>query len=238
MNGVRLRQFAFIAADLDAATEQVHATLGLEVAHRDESMSIFGLRNVVCPLGQDFIEVVSPLGPDTSASRYLQRHGEGGYMVLFQVGDPDAARGAVSRLGVRTIFDYADEHHSTLQLHPKDCGGVMVSLDWTDDDWPAAGPRWRAAVRTDRAHGFSRLHITADDPAQMLDRWAALTGRPHSDGALRLDNAVVKIGQAQNGDRVGVSGLTVKSADVDLAETTQTLLGIPMTFEIEVSTGV
>jgi len=47
----------------------------------------------VFALGDCFPEIVSPARPDTAAGRYLDRHGRGGgYMVIFDLEDLEAAR--------------------------------------------------------------------------------------------------------------------------------------------------
>ena len=60
MSWVRLRQIALVARDLDAVVGELHDAFGLEVAFRDPSVAAFGLHNAVLPIGNQFIEVVSP----------------------------------------------------------------------------------------------------------------------------------------------------------------------------------
>ena len=68
----------------------------LDVAYRDPGnrpgreagVSIFGLKNFVMPIGNQFLELVTPLmpGPSSAGGRYIERRdGPGGYMLLFQV---------------------------------------------------------------------------------------------------------------------------------------------------------
>src|SRR5881396_3636428 len=128
---VRLRQAVLVAADLDAVSERLRAELGL--------------RNAVFALGDTFLEVVSPVQEGTAAGRHLERHGgDGGYMVIFQVDDLDAARERVRRLGIRVVWQIDLEDISGTHLHPADMRGAIVSLDRPDPapSWRWGGPGW------------------------------------------------------------------------------------------------
>src|ERR1700727_3727281 len=90
---MRLRQIALVATDLAAARADISAVLGLDYAYDDPGVGKFGLRNAVFPIGDTFLEVVSPKEPGTTAGRLLEkRGGDGGYMVILQVEDLVQAR--------------------------------------------------------------------------------------------------------------------------------------------------
>jgi hypothetical protein len=79
----RLRQVALVARELDPVVAALERTLGLAVAFRDPGVAEFGLRNALFPVGDQFLEVVSPTQPGTTAGRLLERRGgDGGYMVI------------------------------------------------------------------------------------------------------------------------------------------------------------
>ncbi len=71
----RLRQAVLAARDLDAVAGELRAELGLGEPYADPGVGYFGLRNAVFALGDTFLEVVSPVEPDTAAGRLLERHG-------------------------------------------------------------------------------------------------------------------------------------------------------------------
>ena len=64
---MRLRQVALVARELDRSVEDLCAVLGIGVAHNDPNMAIFGLVNAVVPVGNTFLEVVSPAVGGTTA---------------------------------------------------------------------------------------------------------------------------------------------------------------------------
>jgi catechol 2,3-dioxygenase-like lactoylglutathione lyase family enzyme len=124
---MRLRQIALVARDLDPVVDDLCAVLGITVAFRDPGVGVFGLRNAVMPVGETFLEVVSPIAPDASAVRYLARRGgDGGYMVLLQTSSLDADRRRLDALGVRVVWEIELPDIRSVHLHPRDTGGVIL----------------------------------------------------------------------------------------------------------------
>src|SRR3989442_15299063 len=88
---MRLRQIALVARDLEPVVADLCGVLGIEVAFRDPGVAAFGLHNAVMPIGNTFLEVVSPVRDGTTAGRLLERRGgDGGYMVILQTADLEA----------------------------------------------------------------------------------------------------------------------------------------------------
>src|SRR5260221_2887318 len=102
---MRVRQFVVVARDLDSVVEDFRTVLGIEVAFNDPLVKEFGLKNSVMPVGDTFLEVVSPIDPNATAERYLQRRrGDGGYMLILQSDELDRDRARLEGAGVRTIW--------------------------------------------------------------------------------------------------------------------------------------
>ena len=69
-----------------------------EVSFNDPGVGHFGLENAVIPIGNDFLEVVSPVEENTTAGRFLdKRNGDGGYMIIIQVDDFDKSKAIVTK---------------------------------------------------------------------------------------------------------------------------------------------
>ena len=118
---MKLRQCVFVTKDLESSREELCDILGLEVAYRDPGVAKWGLVNVVCPTGHDFLEIVTPFQQGTSAGRYLERrHGDGGYMVIIQVDDAQAERKRVTGLGVRAVAQKDLPEYQYTHFHPAD----------------------------------------------------------------------------------------------------------------------
>src|SRR5260370_8098111 len=72
---LRLRQIALVAHELTPIAQDMHDLFGLEVGFRDPGVKTFGLENALFPVGNQFIEVVSPIQENTAGGRYLDRRG-------------------------------------------------------------------------------------------------------------------------------------------------------------------
>ena len=68
---MRLRQVAWVANDLAESTAQVRDHLHLDVCYSDPGVGVFGLENVLFPVGDQFLEIVSPVADNTTAGRLL-----------------------------------------------------------------------------------------------------------------------------------------------------------------------
>ena len=85
---MRIRQLVLVAENRDKVVNDLCNLFRIEVAFYDPGIIHFGLENAVIPVGDTFLEVVSPVQEDTTAGRYLDRRkGDGGYMVIIQTDD-------------------------------------------------------------------------------------------------------------------------------------------------------
>ncbi len=198
MSWIRLRQVALVAHDLDVVVEDLHRAFGVEVAFNDPSVATFGLRNAVIPVGNQFIEVVSPTKDGTAGGRQLERlGGDGGYMVICHTDDQPSVRERLGPLGVRTVLDHDDHGYIIMQLHPADTGGSFLEIDFQpggDDPsgpWTPAGNDWQRARRTDIVDGVAGVVVQSRAPEATAARWNAITACDVTDGVLQLDNAIV-----------------------------------------------
>ena len=178
---IRLRQICLVAQDLDAVVGHLESVFSLRTAHHDPAVATFGLRNAVIPVGDQFLEVVSPVRGGTTAGRYLDRRGgDGGYMLIFQSDDQPHHRAIIDRLGWRVVTDFESNGYTCMQVHPADNGGTFLEIDRQDpwDDWHPAGPDWRSAVDTSMTLGFVQADVGCADPESVANRWGAALDRP------------------------------------------------------------
>lgn len=192
---MRLRQIALVGHDLEAARADITAVLGLGEAYADPGVGKYGLHNAVWPIGDTFLEVVSPKQAGTTAGRLLdKRGGDGGYMAIFQCDDLAAARDRVKAQGVRIADQFDGEGVAFTHLHPRDLGGAIVSIDAMvpRERWEWGGPNWKDNVRTEVACEIVGAELQGEDPEAMARRWA---------GALGLD-----VTAAETGWRIALDG--------------------------------
>jgi hypothetical protein len=192
---VRLRQAVLAAADLEGASATLQAGLGLGEPFHDPGVALFGLANSVFALGDCFIEVVSPVQPETAAGRYMARRGgDCGYMAIFDLEDLDGARARARALGIRTAWEVDLPDISTTHLHPRDMAGAIVSLDRSRPygTWRWGGPEWTGRVGAGAPGRLDAITIAAVQPLEVAARWAEVLGVPVREGPrLDLDDGAV-----------------------------------------------
>jgi hypothetical protein len=218
--GTRLRQIALVAKDLAAVSADIRAVLGLDYAYDDPGVGKYGLRNAVFPIGNTFLEVVSPKQEGTTAGRLLERRGgDGGYMVILQVDDLAAARTVIHAAGARIVDQWDGEGAAFTHIHPKDVGGAILSVDAMDpkERWEWGGPEWSRHVRADVSTAIVGAELQAEDPAGMAARWAAVLDRSAiPDGAdwkISLDEGEIRFVRASDGRGDGLGAFDVAVRD-------------------------
>ena len=218
---IRLRQVALVAHDLEAIVGRLHEAFGLEVAFRDPGVATFGLVNAVIPVGNQFLEVVSPTRDGTAGGRQLERMGgDGGYMVICHTDDQAPFKARAAAMGIRSAIDVDDHGYRIWQLHPGDTGGSFLEIDlqpgWDDEPqpWMPAGKEWHRAVRTEVIDGITGIELAA--PAGVRERWRELLGVEH------FDNAELRW---SDGTR-GIVTVDVHATDRTRAATTETICGV------------
>jgi len=219
---MRLRQIALVAHDLEPVGAQLHAAFGLQVAFRDPAVGVFGLVNVVMPVGGAFLEIVQPVREDASAARYLKRRGgDAGYMLIFETRDAKAHRERLAAQGLRAVAA-RDGHYSFTHFHPGDFGGVLVSIDSVGDgsqwrepmsDWPPAGRNWREFPAAPEVLGIAGATIQTRDPEAMAARWSELLQVPRHRATLQLEGATLQFVAPVDDDSTGIVGIDIRVDD-------------------------
>ena len=218
---MELRQIALVARDLEPVVEDLCAVLGIEVAHRDPEVRIFGLCNAVMPIGDTFLEVPSPMSEQTAAARWLERHGgDGGYMVILETANLKEERARVVDLGIRVAWEVTLDDMSTVHLHPRDLGGAILSFDQPNPpgSWRWAGPDWQNTPASRYCRGICGVELQAPDPAAMVRRWSRALARPAVELAddafgISLEPGTIRFVPDADGRGEGVSALQLTAAD-------------------------
>jgi hypothetical protein len=179
-------------------------------------MVIFGLVNAVMPVGNTFLEVVSPAQDGTTAGRYLERRGgDGGYMLVLQTRDLGRERERVEKLGVRVVWEANTGRASVIHLHPRDIGCSLVSFDQMSewDAWEWAGPDWRSKVRRDSTTGVVAAELQSENPERSATRWSEVLGTPRRGLEIPLDEGTLRFVEVADGRGEGLGGIDVEATD-------------------------
>jgi hypothetical protein len=183
---LRIRQIVFAARALEPSVTQFVQGFGTRIVYRDPEVATFGLENALLTLGDQFVEVVAPTRADAPAVRHLERHGDSAYMLILQTDDLARDRERLARLGVRIIWQSSHADMSSVQLHPKDLGAAIVSLDESvpAESWRWAGPDWQRDWQRTSNDVIREVGIAARDPQRLARRWAEVldTATPEYDG--------------------------------------------------------
>jgi hypothetical protein len=232
---MRLRQIALVAEDLALVQADITAVLGVDYAYDDPGVGKYGLHNAVFPIGDTFLEVVSPKGPGTTAGRLLQkRRGDGGYMVILQVDDLAKARARVRDASARIADQMDGDGVAFTHIHPKDIGGAILSLDFMKpkERWEWGGPQWQSHVCTDTSLTISGAELQAENPAQMSARWAQVLGLPVAEvegiWRIRLDGGEIRFVADRDGRGDGLGAFDIVVRDIDAVRSAAAARGLVM----------
>lgn len=121
--------------DFDAAVEFHRATFGLELAH-EEVNEEQGVREGMLRAPGDpgtgaAVQILAPLGPDSTIAKFLDRRGPGLQQLAYRVSDIEATIAALRASGVRLLYETPRRGTAGSRInfvHPKDAGGVLIEL--------------------------------------------------------------------------------------------------------------
>ena len=224
---LRLRQICLVAYELKPVVEDFKAIFGLEIAHVDPGVGIFGLENTILPVGNSFLEIVAPIEENTAAERYLKRRkGNGGYMVITQCDDLPPHEAHIRAMGIRVVHEMDYEGFRGMQLHPRDTGGAIFEIDWNegfeqpDGPWWPAGKKWRPCKRSDVISHFHAVELQSENPLKLAQRWSevaqiALQSQNSDCPVLPLENANLRFVKTTDGRGEGLGGIDLKVVNKD-----------------------
>ena len=129
----KLNHVAIAVPDLTAAAALYRDTLGAKVSDPID-LPEHGVTTVFVELANSKIELIHPLGEDSTIENYLKRSPDGGmHHICFEVTDIIAARDQLKREGARVLGDgeprIGAHGKSVLFLNPKDFCGTLIEIE-------------------------------------------------------------------------------------------------------------
>jgi methylmalonyl-CoA/ethylmalonyl-CoA epimerase len=121
---------ALAVEDLEQAVDTYSSLFGAEVELRGR-IEDEGVEAVYLRIGGGRLELVSPLRPDTSVGRFLERRGPGLHHVAFEVADVGAAAEELSARGATVIEPGLRRGlggHDVAFVHPESLQGVLAEV--------------------------------------------------------------------------------------------------------------
>ncbi|CAB4930405.1 unannotated protein [freshwater metagenome] len=116
--------------DLDDQIAYHRDVLGFELVHR-ETVESQGVEAVLFDVGENHVELISPLGPDTGVAKFLAKNGPGLHHVAYQTQDIVSALATLKERGVQLIDEeprVGIRESRVAFLHPKSTGKVLTEL--------------------------------------------------------------------------------------------------------------
>ena len=126
---MRIDHVAIAVKDLDDALAFYREALGLEVTGRRE-VPAEGVEIAFLPTDDTEIELISPLDPENSIGRFLEKRGEGIHHLCVGVEDIEAAVAQLKDEGARVLSEIKSHADGTryVFIHPKSTHGVLMEL--------------------------------------------------------------------------------------------------------------
>jgi methylmalonyl-CoA epimerase len=126
----RIDHIGVAVEEIEPALELYGKAFQLRLVHR-EVVPAQGVEAVLLDVGENHVELLAPLGPDTPVGKFLASRGPGLHHVAYQVGDIDATLTALKEAGVPLI----DEQPRTgirgsrvAFMHPRGTAGVLTEI--------------------------------------------------------------------------------------------------------------
>ena len=126
----RIDHIGVAVEDLDAALKLYAEVLGMPVVHR-ETVTEQGVEAILLDVGENHVELLAPLGPDTPVGKFLAKKGPGLHHVAYQVTDIEATLASLRDAGLRLIDEtprIGIRSSHVAFLHPAATGGVLTEI--------------------------------------------------------------------------------------------------------------
>jgi methylmalonyl-CoA/ethylmalonyl-CoA epimerase len=126
----RIDHIGVAVEEIDPALELYRDALQMHVTHR-EVVEAQGVEAVLLDLGENHVELVAPLSPDTPVGKFLARQGPGLHHVAYQVTDIEATLEALSAAGLALIDKeprIGIRNSRVAFMHPRSTQGVLTEI--------------------------------------------------------------------------------------------------------------
>ena len=126
----KVEHIALAVEDLESAIAHYADIWGLEVSHR-ERVEDQGVEEAMLPLGDVFLQLLGPTGPDTTVGKFIARRGEGLHHIAYEVDDLEGTLANLKEKGVPLIDEVprrGGRGHMVAFVHPKGNHGLLVEL--------------------------------------------------------------------------------------------------------------
>lgn len=128
--GRRIAHIGIAVESLEQALKLYRDGLGIEMTH-SELVADQGVKVAFLPLGDSEIELLEPLGSESTVARFIERRGEGIHHLCIEVEDIQASLQQLAAQDVQLIDEsprIGAEGKLVAFVHPKSANGVLIEL--------------------------------------------------------------------------------------------------------------
>ncbi len=126
----RIDHIGVAVEDIDASLALYEQAYAMELVHR-EVVEEQGVEAVLLDVGENHVELLRPLGPDTPVGKFLAKKGPGMHHVAYQVTDIEAALEQLRSAGLRLIDEtprVGIRNSRVAFVHPASAGSVLTEI--------------------------------------------------------------------------------------------------------------
>ena len=126
----RIDHIGVAVEEIEPALELYRDSFGLVLTHR-EVIDEQGVEAVLLDVGENHVELLAPLHPDTPVGKFLARQGPGLHHVAYQVSDIDATLEQLKQAGMQLIDQQPRigiRGSRVAFVHPRATVGVLTEI--------------------------------------------------------------------------------------------------------------
>jgi len=126
----RIDHIGVAVQEIEPALELYRDSFQLVLAHR-EVVQEQGVEAVLLDVGENHVELLAPLGPDTPVGKFLAKNGPGMHHVAYQVADIEATLHTLKQAGMQMIDEsprIGIRGSRVAFMHPRSTAGVLTEL--------------------------------------------------------------------------------------------------------------
>ncbi|RLI74783.1 methylmalonyl-CoA epimerase [Archaeoglobales archaeon] len=110
--------------DAEKAMKFFSELLGIEFDEIGEEKN-WKFKSFMSPEG---LELLTPTSEDSETAKFIEKRGEGLFVLSFKVSDAEKVAKKAKEMGIRVIGKIERNGFKEIFLHPKDCFGVQILL--------------------------------------------------------------------------------------------------------------
>ena len=126
----KIEHIGIAVTDINKSNELFSKIFGKE-NYKSEIVESEGVITSFFQIGENKIELVEAINPDSPISKYLQKNREGMHHIAFEVEDIVKEMERLKKEGIRLLNDSLKkgaDNKLICFLHPKDTNGVLIEL--------------------------------------------------------------------------------------------------------------